>query len=93
MPERTLGVGLRLLLGLIGAAAVGAGGVVGAIELRIASKFWPYWPAVAVAAFCAIVVVGGLLLLRGAVSGHLMVRRTRRHGRAPQRYRWVSNDI
>jgi hypothetical protein len=82
MPERNLGPGLRMLLGLLGAVAVGAGGVVGAREIRIASKFWPYWPSVAVAAFCSVVVLGGLLLLRGAVSGHIMVRRTRRPGSA-----------
>jgi hypothetical protein len=78
MPELTLGVGLRLLLGLIGAVAVGAGVVIAATEIRIAFKFWPYWPAVAAAVFCVIVVVGGVILLRGAVRGHIIVRRTRR---------------
>jgi hypothetical protein len=69
-----------MLIGLIGAVAVGTGGAVGVNEIRIASKFWPSWPSIAAAAFCVIVVLGGLLLLRGAVSGHMMVRRTGRGG-------------
>jgi hypothetical protein len=80
MPERNLGIGLRVLLGLLGVAAVGAGGAIGATELRMASRYWPYWPAVAVAAFCAVVVWGGIHLLRGAVSGRIVVRRNRRPG-------------
>lgn len=77
MPDRHIGVGFRLLLGLLGAVAVGAGGAVGVTEIRIASKLWPNWPSIAAAAFCVIVVWGGLLLLRGAVTGHIMVRRAR----------------
>ena len=81
MPDRHLGVGLRVLLGLIGAVAVGAGAAVGVNEIRVASKFWPGWPSITAAAFCIVVVWGGLLLLRGAASGHIMVRRAR--GRWP----------
>jgi hypothetical protein len=82
MPERDLGIGLRLLLGLLGAIAVGAGGVVGATELRIASRYRPYWPALAAIACCAVVVWGGTHLLRGAVRGRIVVRRNRRPGPA-----------
>jgi hypothetical protein len=78
VPDRHIGVGLRLLLGLLGAVAVGAGGAVGVTEFQTASKFWPNWPSITAAAFCFVVVLGGLLLLRGAVRGHIMVRRTRR---------------
>jgi hypothetical protein len=77
MADRQIGVGLRLLLGLLGGVAVGAGAAVGVTEIRIASKFWPNWPSSAAAAFCIIVVWGGLLLLRGALSGHIWVRRPR----------------
>ena len=56
MPKRNLSAGLRLLLGLLGAVAVGSGGVIGATEVRIASKFWPDWHAVVVAAFCGLVI-------------------------------------
>jgi hypothetical protein len=77
MPDRQIGVGLRVLLGLLGAVAVGAGGAVGVSEFRSALKFWPNWPSIAVAAFCVIVVWGGLILLRGTVSGHIWVRRPR----------------
>lgn len=78
MPDRQLGVGLRVLLGLLGAVAVEAGCAVGVNEIRTASKYWPHWPSIAAAAFCVVVVSGGLILLRGAVSGHVIVRRTRR---------------
>ena len=77
MPDRQIGVGLRLILGLLGAVAVGAGGAVGVTQIRIASKLWANWPSIAVSAFCVIVVLSGLLLLRGAASGHIWVRRPR----------------
>jgi membrane protein YdbS with pleckstrin-like domain len=77
VPDRQIGIGLRLLLGFLGVVAVGAGGAVGANAIRTASKSWPNWPSIAAAAFCVIVVCGGLLLLRGAVNGHIMVRRAR----------------
>jgi hypothetical protein len=77
VPDRQIGVGLRLLLGLLGAVAVGAGAAVGVTELRIALKLWPNWPSIAATAFCVIVLWGGLLLLRGAASGHIWVRRPR----------------
>ena len=82
MPERNLGIGLRLLLGLLGVIAVVAGGAIGATELRIAFRYWPYWPAVAATAFCAVVVSGGVRLLGGALSGHIVVRRNQRSGSA-----------
>jgi hypothetical protein len=77
MPDRQIGVGLRVLLGLLGAVAVGAGGAASVFEFRSALKFWPNWPSIAVAAFRVIVVLGGLILLRGAASGHMWVRRPR----------------
>lgn len=77
MHDRQIGVGLGLLLGLLGAVAVGAGGAVGVTEFRAASTFWPNWQSIAVSAFCVIVVLGGLLLLRGAANGHIWVRRPR----------------
>jgi hypothetical protein len=78
MPERDLGYGLRFLLGLLGIIGIAAGGAVGAVQLRTASSAWPQWSAIAVAVFCTVVIWGGLILLRGAVSGRIMVRRTRR---------------
>jgi hypothetical protein len=77
VPDRHIGVGLRLLLGLLGAVAVGAGGAVGVTEFRAAFTFWPNWASIAVSAFCVIVVLSGLLLLRGAASGYIWVRRPR----------------
>ncbi len=77
MPERSLGHGLRFLLGFLGVIAIAAGGAVGAFELRTASNTSRQWPAFAVAAFCIVVIWGGLILLRGAASGRITVRRTR----------------
>jgi hypothetical protein len=83
MPERNLGPGLRLLLGLIGAVATAAGGAVGASEIRTAAQHWPHWASIAIAAFCVVVALGGLVLVRGAVTGHIVVRRTRFRGTTP----------
>lgn len=80
MPERDPGIGLRALFGVLGAIAVVTGGAVGAIEIRVASRSWPNWPALAAAAFCAVIVWGGVRLLGGAVRGRIAVRRNRPHG-------------
>jgi hypothetical protein len=76
-PERELGWGLRALLGVLGAAALVAGLLVGATELRVLYLGAPPLPTVAVALFCVVVVIGGITLLRGAVRGRIVVRRTR----------------
>jgi hypothetical protein len=82
-PERALGWGLRVLLGVLGAAALVAGLLVGATELRRLTHGAPPLPALAAAAFCILVVAGGIVLVRGAVRGRIVVRRTRfrPHGR------------
>jgi hypothetical protein len=68
MTQRSLNLGMRLLLGLLGAISLGASSIVGATETRIAALAWPYWPAIAAAAFCALVACGGFILLRRLVG-------------------------
>jgi len=75
MRERELGVGMRVLLGLVGAAALGASVLVAATELRLAARGSPLLPTLAAAAVCAVVAAGGAVLLRGAARGRIVVRR------------------
>ena len=76
-PERALGPGLRGLLAVLGAAALVAGVLAGAVQLRSIALGAPPLPALALALACAVAVAGGLRLLRGAVRGRIVVRRTR----------------
>ena len=83
MGERVLGTAMRVLLGLLGVIAVGAGVTVGLTELRVLSQGSPAVPTLIAAGVCALVVLGGVLLVRGALRGRIRVRR---HGRrAPVR--------
>jgi hypothetical protein len=75
--ERDLSVGLRLLLGVIGATAVGASLAVGAYEIQRADFGASFAIALALALFCGGVASGGVLLLRGAWRGRIAVRRPR----------------
>lgn len=75
--ERTLGVGMRLLLGLLGAAALLGGMVVGASESRRLLRGSSAAPAVLVVAVCVLVAWGGVSLLLGAYRGRIRVRQTR----------------
>jgi hypothetical protein len=76
--ERALGAGLRVLLGVIGAAAVSAGFLVGVAELRSIYRGSPLAPSLLAAVFAGFVTVGGVVLVRGALRGRIAVRR---HGR------------
>jgi len=75
--ERPLGVGLRLLLGLLGAVALGAGLLVGATEVRSHLGSWGF-ASVLITVVCAVVALGGVTLLRGAIRGRIAVRRNSR---------------
>ena len=79
--ERALGWGLRALLGVVGAAALVAGLLVVATELRVLYLGAPLLPGIVAALACAVVATGGAALLRGAIRGRIMVRRTRFRGR------------
>ena len=75
MHERSLGPGMRLLLGVIGATALGAGVAVGATELCVAYLGAPLVPALAVALVRAVVAVVRARVLLGAARGRIAVRR------------------
>ena len=84
MAERVLGPGLRVLLGVIGTAALGAGLAVGATELRSAYLGSPLVPALLAAVVAAFVAIGGSLLIRGTWRGRIAVRTPRRFDRHPR---------
>ena len=75
MSQRTvsLGPGLRVLLGVIGTAALGSGVIVAAMELRAASHGSPLAPTL-LASIAGLAALGGVLLIRGAVRGRIAVR-------------------
>ena len=78
MAERVLGSGLRVLIGIVGAAALGAGLVVGATELRYAYLGSPLLRTFLTALVAGVVAIGGAVLLRGALRGRIAVRSMRR---------------
>ncbi|HEX7979993.1 MAG TPA: hypothetical protein VF461_15395 [Gemmatimonadaceae bacterium] len=73
MRELALGFALRILLGIIGAAAVIAGVAVGAFEMRHAVHGMP-WTATVLTLLSVVVVCGGVFLLHGAWRGRIAVR-------------------
>ena len=81
MREVRLGPGLRALLDAVVVAAVLCGVLVGATELRIAARWWPYWPAVAAAAVCGGAALGGA----ARVHGRIAVRRLAARPHRPER--------
>src|SRR5262245_6686926 len=82
--ERDLGPGLRLLLFLVGATALGGGIVVGTTEIRRAYSGSVVVPSLLVAIVAGVIVVGGGVLIRGALRGRIKVRRPRRARRAAE---------
>jgi hypothetical protein len=80
MREVALNLGLRVLLGIIGFAAVVASVLVAVLEVYRAIHAWPFWPVIFVVSLCLVIGCGGALLLQGAWSGRIGVRDPR--GRA-----------
>jgi hypothetical protein len=76
MPERTLGGTMRLLLGLVGIAALVGGAVVAAMQIRSLARGVSPVPALLATVVATLVIAGGLHVVRGAVRGHIQVRRT-----------------
>ena len=76
MPERALGGPLRLLIGFVGAAALFAGFIVTAAELRWLALGSPALPILGAIVVSMFVMLGGLHLVRGALRGRIVVRRT-----------------
>jgi hypothetical protein len=79
--ERTLTLGLRVLLALIGVTAVAAGVVVAVAEVRRLALGSPPVPTILVVLLCGVVLLGGASLIRGALRGRIAVRRPRRRTR------------
>jgi hypothetical protein len=77
LADRVLNSGLRVLLGVIGAAALSAGLIVAATELRSAYLGSPPVPTALAALVAGVVALGGGLLIRGALRGHIAVRSPR----------------
>jgi len=73
-PERAIGPVLRLLLAVIGGSALVAALVVANGEVRSAMRGAPILPTLIVF-FCAVIVAGGALLIRGALRGRIRFRR------------------
>jgi hypothetical protein len=76
--KRVLGIGLRILLGIIGTAALGAGVLVAATELRAAHLGSPAVPTLLASVVALLAAGGGALLIRGALRGRIAVRPVRR---------------
>jgi hypothetical protein len=76
MPQHiaNLGPGLRVLLGVIGTAALGSGAVVTATELRSAYLGSPLVPTLLASLVAGFAALGGGLILRGAIRGQIAVR-------------------
>ena len=74
--ERPIGRLLRLLLAIIGLAAVVAACIVGVAQLRSTTQSAVL--ALVVGCFCVVVAIGGVHLIRGAVRGRIRFRRIRR---------------
>jgi len=70
---------LRLLLAVIGLAAVVAAFVVGVAQLRSTTTDGSMaLAALILCCVCLVVAIGGVLLVRGAVRGRIRFRRIRR---------------
>ena len=76
--ERPIGLALRLLLAVVGLAALVAAVIVGVAQLGSTTRASPPLPALVLGCFCVVVAIGGVLLVRGAVRGRIRFRRIRR---------------
>jgi hypothetical protein len=82
MSQRTadLGPGLRVLLAIIGTAALGSGILIAATELRLAYRGSPVVPTLFALLVAGLAALGGGLLIRGAIRGRIAVRDPRDRG-------------
>jgi di/tricarboxylate transporter len=76
-PERPIGLVPRLLLAVVGLAALVAAFIVGVAQLGSATRASPI-PTLVLCCSCVVVAIGGALLVRGAVRGRIRFRRIRR---------------
>jgi len=77
IPERALGPGFRILLAVVGLAAVVGGAVVAGTGIRDIVRGSPAPLRLLGSAVAVLVIVGGLHVVRAAVRGRIHVRATR----------------
>ena len=73
--ERVLPTSMRVLLGLLGVIAFGAGALTAFSEFRALRNGSARLPILLAGGICALAAVGGVLLMRGALRGRITVRR------------------
>jgi hypothetical protein len=76
MPERELNAGMRGLLGVIGGAGVIAGIAVAVVQLRALTNGASLALTSIVAAMAVLVAGSCAYIIRGAIRGRIVVRRT-----------------
>lgn len=67
---------MRLLLGVVGIAALVGGAAVATMEIRSLARGVSPVPALLATVVAMLVIAGGLQVVRGAVRGRMQVRRT-----------------
>jgi hypothetical protein len=75
-PERTLSAGMRALLGVIGITSLIAGIAVAVAQVRAITYGASVAPALLAAAMAILVAASGTYIIRGAIRGRIIVRRT-----------------
>lgn len=76
MPERPLNAGMRGLLGLLGTTSVVAGIAVAVVQVRSIIHGASLAATLPIAALAILVAGSGAYIVRGAVRGRIVVRRT-----------------
>jgi hypothetical protein len=76
--EQPIGLVLRVLLAVVGFAALVAALIVGVAQLRSTTQGAAPLPALVLGCLCVVVAIGGVLLVRGAARGRIRFRRIRR---------------
>ncbi|MDQ6831156.1 MAG: hypothetical protein M3081_20015 [Gemmatimonadota bacterium] len=78
MHERELSGGLRVLVGVLGVLALGSALALGVTELRMSAMGARPRVARLLVIALAVIAIGGVVLLRGAVRGRIAARDNRR---------------
>jgi hypothetical protein len=75
MPERPLNSLMRALLGIVGATSLVAGAAIAAVQLRSITR-GAALSTLLLAAIAILVAASGAYIIRGAIRGRIVVRRT-----------------
>ena len=76
MPERPLNAVMRALLGVVGATSLVAGAAIAAVQLRSIARGGALLSTLMIAAIAILVAASGAYIIRGAIRGRIVVRRT-----------------